>query len=82
MIEHLVNNLSTEHEELQMHCASAIFKVVVLTYQIKARVNTLFLCSLHIVFLNFTISLLCEILLCKNIDDPWLDFYEDVLAAF
>uniref|UniRef100_A0A8B9I0Z0 Outer dynein arm docking complex subunit 2 n=1 Tax=Anser brachyrhynchus TaxID=132585 RepID=A0A8B9I0Z0_9AVES len=26
MIENLVNNLSSEHEELQMHCASAIFK--------------------------------------------------------
>ncbi|XP_030363327.1 armadillo repeat-containing protein 4 isoform X2 [Strigops habroptila] len=26
MIEYLVKNLSSEHEELQMHCASAIFK--------------------------------------------------------
>ncbi|KFP36880.1 Armadillo repeat-containing protein 4, partial [Chlamydotis macqueenii] len=26
MIENLVKNLSSEHEELQMHCASAIFK--------------------------------------------------------
>lgn len=30
MIEYLVKNLSSEHEELQMHCASAIFKVIVL----------------------------------------------------
>lgn len=30
MIEYLVKNLSSEHEELQMHSASAIFKVIVL----------------------------------------------------
>lgn len=27
MIEDLVNNLKSENQELQMHCASAIFKV-------------------------------------------------------
>jgi len=27
MIEDLVRNLKSENEELQMHCASAIFKV-------------------------------------------------------
>ncbi len=28
MIEDLVNNLKSENSELQMHCASAIFKVL------------------------------------------------------
>ena len=28
MVEDLVNNLKSENPELQMHCASAIFKVV------------------------------------------------------
>lgn len=30
MIENLVKNLSSEHEELQTHCASAIFKVTII----------------------------------------------------
>lgn len=29
MIEDLVRNLSCDNQELQMHCASAIFKVII-----------------------------------------------------
>lgn len=29
MIEDLVKNLSCDNQELQMHCASAIFKVII-----------------------------------------------------
>ncbi len=38
MIKDLVKNLSSDNDELQMHCASAIFKVPVFYYE---KMNTL-----------------------------------------
>ena len=55
MIEDLVSNLKSENYELQMHCASAIFKVRILCiYIIYAFVKT-FNCNVN----NLPIMLLC-----------------------
>ena len=39
MIEDLVKNLKSENAELQMHCASAIFKVKVTFFEINKEMS-------------------------------------------